>query len=746
MKLSELEAKGTTFTFENDAQPLKLSSLPKDSYKFEQTKQDARALADAKSAETYGALFPANTRTDTAVVGGFKTAGNLIPSAVNLGKSLFQAILNPGDTIKGVSSVLAGAASNTGRLLGTGPNVGQPVTADEQAFGNFVESLKARYGGLENLQRTAVNDPFGFATEIASLGGGVAKAIGAEAALARGVETVARPVLNTSAKALQGAKNLTGKTIGFGVSQATGLNPETIQTLTKAPEAFTGVAPTRAELAGGVKTAIDARLQELSDLGGGYEAIKQSGVVAKAPPTLVESVLNKFGLVVEDINGKAIIRSNTKSITRNPSDLRAVQEFYDNWAGKTDFTPEEYLNFRKDAGELSKFDRISGKTRAAETIGKDIYEAGNRAVRPQIPGLADLDAQYAPEVSLLKQIKKDYLTMGGEFKDGALNKIANLGGKGKDQIIGRLERIVPDIKQRVAVVKATEDIANAFGQKVGTYLRAGGVLTGLATGNIPLIVGTILTNPAIAVPLLRGYGYTAKTIGPIIKALNAAATDINNFRLPPAIQDYIENPKVGLSIEDVTKSGKVGNMAGDLTTSISQAKSSGQSFDEWVKGQGESLQHATTKEIADIKPINATKGEAFYLSEVGQKKASAMATRQGILQDFVLDTKKAKTFDPRISNFEINQIVQDAIDKVHGKGRFRYDPEASVEGRNVINKVDDVLQAEVIRQANKKGYNHFRFYEPSTQEYSHAITDNTLLKTRSQLKAEWDKVGRKTPN
>src|SRR3990167_2715980 len=47
--------------------------------------------------------------------------------------------------------------------------------------------------------------------------------------------------------------------------------------------------------------------------------------------------------------------------------------------------------------------------------------------------------------------------------------------------------------------------------------------------------------------------------------------------LPKAVQDFVREPKLGLSMKDVSS---------DLSSSISKAKASGQSFDEWVQESG----------------------------------------------------------------------------------------------------------------------------------------------------------------
>ena len=56
-----------------------------------------------------------------------------------------------------------------------------------------------------------------------------------------------------------------------------------------------------------------------------------------------------------------------------------------------------------------------------------------------------------------------------------------------------------------------------------------------------------------------------------------------------------------------------GNIVRGLVDDISKAKTSGQSFDEWVKGQGKEIYHSTDSETFNVfDPAQAMKGEAFF--------------------------------------------------------------------------------------------------------------------------------------
>lgn len=549
--------------------------------------------ADQASAETYNAWFPSK-QGDTGLTAGLKAAGNLIPSAVGFAKGIGSALLNPIDTLTGLGKVAVGGAQ---KLI-----PGQQ--AQEENFNQFASFLKDRYGSLENLQRTATNDPFGFGTEILTLmegGAGLVDAArkttgkalattaakegfenfsntglnvmpkvgqgSAQTALNKGLSTTAGLVTKPVSSVVGGAKNLVSKTTGFGVSQATGLNPETIRNIIAKPGEFTSEAlktTTREDVAGSVKSAIDKRVSDLRSTGAGYEQIRQLPNIVEIKPVMtevngvtkplspVESVLEKYKIKLVD--GK--VKTTADSIPLSPTDKTALEDFISTYGNEKQLSTNAYLNTRSALSDLSKYDAT--KTGNLQKISRDLRGVYDALGKEQIPGLKELDATYGPEKSILRQISKDYLTKDGGFKDGAVNKIANLTGVGKEQVLGRLEKIIPGVGQRVKILKAAEDIERASGLKVGTYARAALGGGALMTGNVPGIIAAIIASPEIAVKLLKAYGYTKQTVRPIIELLYKTGNDVNNFRLPgnftEYIQEYISNPKLGNYIDDVSES------------------------------------------------------------------------------------------------------------------------------------------------------------------------------------------------
>ncbi|MCP4761496.1 MAG: hypothetical protein GY870_06920 [archaeon] len=357
--------------------------------------------------------------------------------------------------------------------------VNNPASADNIAAGANVAALGLDLIGLKGtgkVTKKVINE----ATDLAVKGGKVAGKVGEEAA--------------------EKGRAITK----FGVSQATGLAPETIEQVIKNPDKFTREAikaVDRDTLAKSVIGKIEGRIEALKDTGQAYTAIRRSGATVDITPNFIQDTLKtKYGLDIVD--GK--IKASTKSVTRNANDIKAIQNILDDWGTKTAIDADEFLNLRSDLADLAKFDAT--KTKASQTVAKGLRAELNSKFRKQIDGLEELDKVYAEETKVLTNIKKDFFKKDGKLKDNAVSKIANLTGKGKEQTLERLKGLVPDIEEQVNILKAIEDINAAGGQKVGAYSRTVFTAGGALTGNVPVMIGSILLTPKIAVEALRAYG------------------------------------------------------------------------------------------------------------------------------------------------------------------------------------------------------------------------------------------------
>ena len=474
------------------------------------TKPTKQASQLAQESSGYKPTFP-SSKTDSPLTSGLKAAGNLPASALNLGKSVAGILFNPIQTGKGIIKTAAGGVE---KLI-------PGKQASEDYFDQFTGALKQRYGSLEALQKTATEDPFAFGADVASIFAGGAALAGKSAELANFASKTAQLVTKPVSKVASTVAKTGGSVGKFGVSQATGLNPETIKTISNAPAEFSRAnmsSVSREGIGGEVYEAIGKRMDDLSETGTGYDSIRELPGTVKVAPDAVKSVLDKYKISVGQ-DGKVI--SSPESLPLSAADRSALEDFLGVYGGQTELSNNAFLNTRAALSQLSKYD--AAKTGNLQKVARDLRGAYDEAGKSQIEGLVQLDSKYSSEKTILDQIRKDYLTKEGTFKDGAVNKIANLTGKGKEQVLDRLEEIMPGVGERVKVLKAVEDIQAATGQKVGTYARGALAVFGAGTGNIPALVTAIIASPSVAVPLIRAYGLKGAQVGELMMRLKAYA-------------------------------------------------------------------------------------------------------------------------------------------------------------------------------------------------------------------------------
>lgn len=306
-------------------------------------------------------------------------------------------------------------------------------------------------------------------------------------------------------------------------SHLTALAPETISQIIEDPSMFSKVVRdqmNRSNVFDQVKTGLSDLKDSYGDNGKLYEAIKADATTKVViPEDFIGNVLSKYGFKLD--KGQVVADSN--SITRNTSDINALQKFVDDWGHMTELSPKEYLNMRKDAGQnIARYGKDIGKNADAARVGSDIYDQMNQTMRPQIKGLKELDAAASPQIKLIEQVKKDFMNKDGSFKDNAPSKIFN--ALNKEGLLSRLETLRPGITKQIQILRAVEDIERAMDIKVGAYAR--GAVEGFAVSGAPgAIVAAILSNPTIAVPLIRGLGWSKAQVIPVIKVLRTMAGD-----------------------------------------------------------------------------------------------------------------------------------------------------------------------------------------------------------------------------
>lgn len=530
--------------------------------------------ADQASAQQSGAFFPAVTG-DSPLSAGLKTAGNLIPSAINFAKGALETI-NPINIFKNLSQIpgaFSGLVSDAGGVGNATKALASelPGTAYKALVPEAARDLIA--GDIEGAQRSVTNDPFGQIAPFVFGAKGLAKGVDAATsatskartasyvenlaentkkgepipkdistnlggAVDTAIEKTAGVVTKPIAYAFGKAADIGAATTKYGVSKVTGFEPKTIDLIKENPEAFTPEAissMSRKSLGEEVASKLKARTEIISETGNAYKPVRQSTKPIKVDKNFLGNTLSEeTGLMLK----KGKFEATAKSPVDSPTDIAKVQRLYDMWQPyfkRGQISADDFLTLRSKLATIANYEGI-GKSKPLELASSRVRGGLNTKYRTQIKGLDKLDENFAAQATELNTLRKGFIDKDGNLTDAAINRIANATGKGKDALLARLEEISPGITHRIKILKAIEDVQNIH--KVGTYtksaLEGGGLVGGIATGNIPLIVGSIatllLSQPEVAVRMIRGYGKFSGTIaGKVLERIKGAASTVNNL-------------------------------------------------------------------------------------------------------------------------------------------------------------------------------------------------------------------------
>lgn len=574
--------------------------------------------ADKDAAERQNPTFAADTTNDSFLSRAGKMLGNIPGSAFNFAKGAVQA-LNPVTTFGNLKEI----AGSVPELISNSKNIdfgamGGDIaknaynTIVPEAGRSLVDAAGKAISGngqgaledVANTSRAVQNDPVGQILPFLMAAKGGAELVdnvknksnaatmhdyvnniaentkngvpipevknsNLSGAFDNTISKVASPVTAPISYAFGKGADLAKGTAEFGARQLTGLDKSTMETAAANPNIdFSKV--NRTDLGKQIQGSLDKRVSDLEDTGKGYQPIRDMGdtQVKVTPDSLERLIKSSTGLDME----KGQLKTSTSAKIRDPKDVRALQNFYDTHKAafaKGYLTPDEFLNIRQDMGKLSKYDREVSKSQPLEDISKKMYSTLNTGLRSKIPGLTELDAKFAPQISELKDLKKGLVDKDGNLTDTGLTKIARVT-ENRPNLAAQLEKISPGFMKQVKILQAAEDLrAVAEKHKVGTYRQAfavgsGGLIAGIATMN-PVIIGAsiaemLLTNPENAMTLIQKYGQSkaviqatidkAKTIPALKTMVSGIKTDTLVDKKPSAFSSKLIEPKNLKSINE----------------------------------------------------------------------------------------------------------------------------------------------------------------------------------------------------
>lgn len=335
----------------------------------------------------------------------------------------------------------------------------------------------------------------------------------------------AEMAMPTASKAAGFAGNLTKKAVKSGIEQFSGITPEAQSTLFRGGNEFLTAARkgefTPREFIQNVGNTVSKRLDALDDTGSLYDQFRSSPlpiVTKKTPLQIIENHLKKRNIEFSDGKiAEAGLQSNAK-VSLNSSDVKALQDLHDIAAGIKNFDTNNFLNLRKALDNLVAYDNTPKTKKVLSAIRGDIRSEINN-LRPK--KLAEIDKIYAPEKSLLDEVKKDIFKNSVDpetgqrvLKDSVESFLMNIGNKGKGSKLERLSKVVPELPKMVDAMKTVRNIDRASaayggGSAVTKAALSGGA--GFLAGGLPgAVLGAVASNPRVIASTISGAGKVAQ--------------------------------------------------------------------------------------------------------------------------------------------------------------------------------------------------------------------------------------------
>jgi len=480
-------------------------------WKLEGLNATTQEIMDKKSAQDTGASFPSVSGKETKTSAALKTVGNIPSSAYQLGKGVVGAITSPIKTAKALGGMAVGAV--------------EKLIPGEQPQERYIDALtgflKDRYGSLENLQRTTINDPVGFATDIMTLISGGSALAGKAGALGTKISEIAKPVTKVAEKVTLPVLE-TAKEIGTGVIGATtGAGKEAIKQAIKGGSEFTGA----------LRGTIDTN-KILEEAGAGFSKIREiknteytkalENIKTKNPQSFditpiqntAEELKNTFGIKTTkdgyDFSRSPLIDSQKK--------VEAVLNIVSDWGSKTADRTITGIDLLKQ--QLRKFRE---PTNPQLNILIDKLANSAKDVIKGTKGYAEMEANYGVKMELLDELGRTLSLKESATPDTAIRKLNSLitdKAEYRRELANEFKQLTD--KDLTAMI-AGKELAKWTPEGLAKY-----VTTGIGAGYLLSAMPKLIPLLAVSSPRIMGEFFRLAGISgdKTVKFLNV----MNNYR------------------------------------------------------------------------------------------------------------------------------------------------------------------------------------------------------------------------
>lgn len=490
-----------------------------------------------------------------------KMVGNIPSSAGNFAQAFVHPFLHPVDTAESLYKLAKGVGALESpkqmvrETLPNGQNVYRPQEAPEtpeakaqreataapaRAVGQF---YKDRYGGLENIKNTLVNDPVGTAADAATIltGGGslLARAPGAVGTVGQVLQGAGRVVDPVNA-ALSGANAVgtaakyattsgLGRTTGVGgtvIRQAFDEGAKGGKTAETFLENMRGADPE------GMVGMADSALQKMrAERSAGYEA-GMGGVRKDATVLDMQPIVDTFTDTVKigTYKGKTV---NPSAVETQNKILDAIIE-WKNLDPAEYHTPAGFDALKQHIGDIRDGTPPGSRSRV---IANKVYDSVKSEIEKQAPDYAKVMAEYAKASDRLKQIQKSFARSENAATETAVGRLLSTARNNVTSNYSQRRKLLDELAKYEPALPAA-----IAGQTLNSYAPRGLTANIAGTGGM----GAAIYNPAL---LAAAPAFMPRVVGEAAYHVGAATRPLQKI-----------NPEL------LRRSGLLGYQAGRVST------------------------------------------------------------------------------------------------------------------------------------------------------------------------------------
>jgi len=419
--------------------------------------------------------------------------GNVPKSAGNFLSGIAETVLHPIDTATNIADVVAGGVKNA--MPTSVSNLIDKYEIDPQSNARAVEKANAvgqfykdRYGSIENVGKSIVQDPVGVAADASTLLGLGAGLTGGKVSNALSAASKYTNPMSAAAPLFGGVANA-GATVGKNaLGLATGVGPENISQAFKAGmnnktlfmDNLTGKVP--------MTDVLEAAKQNLANMGATKSSEYRSGMLDISKD---KSVLNFDGInnALDKAASQVAFKGEVKNAAGNEV-LQKIRGEIEHWKSLNPneyHTPEGMDALKQKIGGLVESLPFEEKT--ARMVGNNIYHSIKNEITQQAPTYADVMRNYHNSTEQISEIERALSLGDRASKDTAMRKLQSLARNNANTNYGN--RL--DLAKQLESGGGNEILPSIAGQAMNSLTPRS--LTGQA--GAMGVAGAAISNPAM---------------------------------------------------------------------------------------------------------------------------------------------------------------------------------------------------------------------------------------------------------